>query len=80
MVAVAPVGNRKRGRPPKTQISLEVGSSSGKPITMLGLSIRVAPTMQFDLRPEDEGVLAAILTKDLIEKWWNYNVGRQLWV
>ena len=69
VVAVAPAGNRKRGRPPKTQVSPDVGSSSdGKPLTMLGLSIRVAPTMQFDLCLEDEGVLVAIATKDLVEE------------
>jgi len=35
---------------------------------MLNPSMRVAPTMQFDLRPEDEGVLAAIPTKEFIEE------------
>jgi len=69
VAAVAPAGNRKRGRPPKTQVSPDVGpSSGGKPLTMLGLSIKVTPTMQFDLRPDDEGVLVAIPTKDLVEE------------
>ncbi|XP_068472816.1 uncharacterized protein [Phaseolus vulgaris] len=63
---VAPVANKKRGRPTKVP-RIEAGSSSGgKPISMLGVGIRVAPTMQFDLRPEDEGILAAVPTLDLI--------------
>jgi len=68
-VAVAtPAVNRKRGHPPKAQASFEVGPSSGRPLTMLGSSMRVASAMQFELRPEDEGVLVAIPTKDLIEE------------
>ena len=58
MVVAAPAVNRKRGHPPKTHVGAEVGPSS----------IRVAFVMQFELRPEDEGVLAAISTKHLIEK------------
>jgi len=62
----APIANKKRGRPAKVP-RIEAGSSSGgKPISMLGVGIRVAPTMQFDLRPEDEGILAAVPTLDLI--------------
>ena len=63
----APVMSKKRGRPPKTQ-HLEVGASFGRAISMLGLSLRVDPTMQFDLRSEDEGILAVVPTLDLIEE------------
>ena len=67
-IAVAPPVNKKRGRPSKVQ-KLEVGTSSGgKPVSMLGLGLRVAPTMQFDLLPEDEGILAAVPTLHLIEE------------
>ena len=65
---VAPVASKKRGRPAKVP-RVEAGSSSGgKPISMLGVGIRVAPTMQFDLRPEEEGIMAAVPTLDLIEE------------
>jgi len=64
---VAPVVSKKRGRPSKAQRP-EVGTSSDRQISMLGLGMRVAPTMQFDLRPEDEGILAVVPTLDLIEK------------
>ena len=67
-IAVAPPANKKRGRPSKVQ-KLEVGTSSGgKPVSMLGLGLRVAPTMQFDLLPEDEGILAVVPTLHLIEE------------
>jgi len=59
--------SKKKGRPSKTQ-NLTAGTSSGRPVSMLGLSLRVAPTMQFDLRPEDEGILAVVPTLDLIEE------------
>jgi len=69
LVAVAaPAVNRKIGRPPKVQAGSEVGPSSGRLLTMLGSLMRVASTMQFELRPEDEGVLATIPTKDLIKE------------
>jgi len=64
----SPLANRKRGRPPKSQTGSDVGKPSGRPLTMLSPSLRVAQVMQFYLRPEDEGVLAAIPTKDLIEE------------
>jgi len=65
---VPPTANRKRGRSPKVQIGSKVGQSSGRPLIMLSPSMRVAQAMQFNLRPEDEGVLVAIPTKDLIEE------------
>jgi len=68
VAVVAPAINRKRGHPPKVQASVEVGLSSGRPLTMLGSSMQVASAMQFELCLEDEGVLAAIPTKDLIEE------------
>jgi len=63
----APVQGKKRGRPAKAPRN-EARSSSGSPTSMLGSSVRVAPTMQFDLHPEDEDTLAAIPTSDLIEE------------
>lgn len=54
VVVVPPTANRKRGRPPKTQTDCEMGQSSGRSLTMLSPSLRVAQTMQFDLRPEDD--------------------------
>jgi len=66
-IAVATPVNKKRGRPSKAPRA-EIGTSSGKPVSMLGLGMRVAPTMQFDLRAEDEGILAAVPTLDLIEE------------
>ena len=68
VAAATPAVNRKRGRPPKVQASVEVGLSSDGPLTMLGSSMQVASAMQFDLHPEDEGVLVVIPTKDLIEE------------
>jgi len=65
--AAAPVQGKKRGRPAKAPRS-EAGTSSESPVSMLGLSVRVAPTMQFDLRPEDEGVLSVVPCLDLIEE------------
>ena len=65
--AAAPAQGKKRGRPTKTPRS-EAHTSFGSPVSMLGLSVRVAPTMQFDLRLNDEGVLAAVPTLDLIEE------------
>jgi len=35
---------------------------------MLGIGVRVAPTMQFELLPKDEGILVVVLTLDLIEE------------
>lgn len=67
-VAIAPVANKKRGHPPKAQLHPEVEASSGRAINMLGLSLKVVPTMQFDLHPEDEGILAAVHTMDLVEE------------
>jgi len=64
---VAPNQSKKRGSPSKAPRS-EARTSSGSPVSMLGLSFRVAPTMQFDLRLEEEGVLAAVPTLDLIEQ------------
>jgi len=64
---VAPVVSKKRGPPPKTK-HLEVGTSSDRAISMLGLSLRVAPTMQFDLRPDNEGILVVVPTLDLIKE------------
>jgi len=65
---VAPVVSKKRGRPAKVQ-RVEMGTSSGgRPVSMLGIGVRVAPTMQFELLPEDEGILAVVLTLDLIEE------------
>ena len=61
------VQGKKRGRPAKAPCS-ETRTSSGSPVSMLGLSVRVAPTMQFDLRPEDEGVLSTVPCLDLIEE------------
>jgi len=66
-VAIAPAQGKKRGRPAKVPRT-ETRSSSGSPTSMLGSSVRVAPTMQFDLRPEDEVVLAVVPTLDLIEE------------
>ncbi|KAK7367833.1 hypothetical protein VNO80_09851 [Phaseolus coccineus] len=66
VVAAAPA-NKKRGRPTKVQ-KLEGTSSGGRPVSMLGVGLRVASTMQFDLRPEDEGILAAVPTLNLIEE------------
>jgi len=65
--AVAPVQGKKRGRPAKSP-RFEARTLSESPVSMLGLSVRVAPTMQFDLRPEDEGVLLAVPCLDLIEE------------
>ncbi len=66
-VVAAPVQGKKRGRPAKAPRN-DARSSLGSPTSMLGSSVRVAPTMQFDLRPEDEDTLAAIPTLDLIEE------------
>jgi len=67
VATVVPVVNKKRGHPSKSQ-QLEVGTSSGKPVSMMGVGLRVVPTMQFELLPEDEGILAAVPTLDLIEE------------
>jgi len=64
---VAPVQSKKRGSSSKAPRS-EARTSSGSPVSMLGLSLRVTPTMQFDLRQEDEGILATVPTLDLIEE------------
>jgi len=63
----SPAQGKKRGRPAKAP-RFETARSSGSPVSMLGLSVRVAPTMQFDLRPEDEGVLSVVPCLDLIEE------------
>ena len=65
--ATAPVQGKNRGWPAKASRS-EARTSSGSPVSMLGHSVRVAPTMQFDLRSEDEGVLSAVPCLDLIEE------------
>ena len=52
----APAQGKKRGRPAKVPRT-EAPSSSGSPISLLVSSVRVAPTMQFDLRPEDDEIL-----------------------
>jgi len=62
-----PVANRKRDRSPKVQTRPEVGQSSIRKPSMLSPSMQVAQAVQFDLLPEDEGVLAAIPTRNLIE-------------
>ena len=68
-VEVAPVlaQGKKRGRPAKVPRT-EAPSSSGSPISLLVSSVRVAPTMQFDLRPEDEEIFASIPTLDMVEE------------
>ena len=65
--APVPTQGKKRGRPAKVPRT-EAQSSSGSPISLLVSSVRVAPTMQFDLRPEDEEVFANIPTLDLVEE------------
>jgi len=55
-IVVAPKQSKKRGSPSKAPRS-EARTSSNSPVSMLGLSLRVAPTMQFDLRLEEEGIL-----------------------
>jgi len=63
----APAQGKKRGRPAKVPRT-EAPSSSGSPISLLVSSVRVAPTMQFDLRPEDEEIFANIPTLDMVEE------------
>jgi len=65
--AATPVQGKKRGQPSKAPRT-DARSSFGSPVSMLGSSVRVAPTKQFDLHPDDEGVLFDIPTLDLIEE------------
>jgi len=62
----APAQGKKRGRPAKVPRT-EAQSSSGSPVSLLVSSVRVAPTMQFDLR-EDEEIFANIPTLDMVEE------------
>jgi len=68
VVVAPPAANWKKGRLLKTQIGSDVGQLSSRGLTMLSPSLRVARAMQIDLRLEDEGILAIIPTKDLIEE------------
>jgi len=63
--AIPPFISRKRGHPPKVHNGFEVGQSSVRQPSMLSPSMQVVQAMQFDLLPEDEGVLAAISTRNL---------------
>jgi len=65
---IPPAASRKRGRPPKVQAGPETGQSSIRQSSMLSPSMQVAQAVQFEFLPEDEGVLVAIPTRNLIEE------------
>ncbi|KAK7364579.1 hypothetical protein VNO80_13316 [Phaseolus coccineus] len=67
-VPVQPMVIRKRGRLPKVQASVEVGSSSTVCSSMLSPYLPMAQAMQFSLSPEEESILAAAPTNDLIKE------------
>jgi len=60
--------SRKMGRPPKAQAGVELRSSFVRQSSMLNPSLQVAQALKFDLRPEDESVLAVVPTANLIEE------------
>jgi len=65
---ISPVVNRKRGQPSKAQADVGVGQSSIRKPSMISPSLQLAQAVQFNLLLEDEGVLAAIPTRNFIEE------------